>query len=89
ALARRGPAAAAWHERGWLRNISANTRYSPLTPVWNLTGWPALSVPFGALSSGLPCAVQLVAAPHREDELLDLAGTLESLRPWRRHAPTP
>ncbi|NGO74249.1 amidase [Streptomyces sp. YC504] len=89
ALARRGPAAAAWHERGWLRNISANTRYSPLTPVWNLTGWPALSVPFGVLSSGLPCAVQLVAAPHREAELLDLAAVLESLRPWRRHAPTP
>ncbi len=88
ALARRGPAAAPWHERSWLRNFTTNTRYSPLTPPWNLTGWPALSVPFGVLSTGAPCAVQLVGAPDRENELLELAGALESLRPWRRHAPT-
>ncbi|MDG9718969.1 amidase [Streptomyces sp. DH24] len=87
ALARRAPEAAPWHERGWLRNIAANTAYSPLTPPWNLTGWPAMSVPFGALPSGAPCAVQLVALPGREADLLDLAARLEELRPWRRTAP--
>ncbi|WP_330309153.1 MULTISPECIES: amidase family protein [unclassified Streptomyces] len=87
ALARRGPAAAAWHERGWLRNLMANTNYSPLTPPWNLTGWPAMSVPFGTLPSGAPCAVQLVGRPGSESALLDVAGQLEELRPWRRTAP--
>jgi amidase len=87
ALARRGPAAAAWHERGWLRNLLANTACSPLTPPWNLTGWPAMSVPFGTLPSGAPCAVQLVARPGSERVLLDVAGRLEALRPWRRTAP--
>ncbi|MEU9287973.1 amidase family protein [Streptomyces sp. NPDC048275] len=87
ALARRGPAAAAWHERGWLRNVLANTNYSPLTPPWNLTGWPAMSVPFGTLPSGAPCAVQLVGRPGCELELLELAGQLEQARPWRRTAP--
>jgi amidase len=87
ALARRGPAAAAWHERGWLRNLLANTNYSPLTPPWNLTGWPAMSVPFGTLPSGAPCAVQLVGRPGSESVLLDLAGQLEELRPWERTAP--
>ncbi|MFF2995126.1 amidase [Streptomyces sp. NPDC057950] len=87
ALARRGPAAAAWHERGWLRNLLANTNYSPLTPPWNLTGWPAMAVPFGTLPSGAPCAVQLVGRPGSELELLELAGQLEELRPWRRTAP--
>ncbi|MFI6938143.1 amidase [Streptomyces sp. NPDC050418] len=86
-LARRGPAAAPWHERSWLHNITANTRFSPLTPTWNLTGWPALSIPFGVLSGGAPCAVQLVGAPGREAQLLDVAGQLEALRPWARHAP--
>ena len=62
-LARRSPKSVAWHERGWLRNLLANTNYSPLTPPWNLTGWPAMSVPFGTLPSGAPCAVQLVGRP--------------------------
>ncbi len=86
ALARRGPAAAAWHERGWLRNLLVNTTYSPLTPPWNLTGWPALSVPFGTLPSGAPGAVQLVGRPGSELDLLALAGQLEELHPWRRTA---
>ncbi|MEV5736199.1 amidase [Streptomyces sp. NPDC052292] len=87
ALARRSPRAAAWHERGWLRNVVANTAYSPFTPPWNLTGWPAMSVPVGTLPSGAPCAVQLVARPGREADLLALAEELESLRPWIRTAP--
>ncbi|QFR01752.1 amidase [Streptomyces phaeolivaceus] len=87
ALARRGPAAARWHERGWLRNLLVNTNYSPLTPPWNLTGWPAMSVPFGTLPSGAPCAVQLVGRPGSERELLAVAGRLEQLNPWRRTAP--
>ncbi|MFF2202193.1 amidase [Streptomyces sp. NPDC058145] len=89
ALARRSPKAGPWHERGWLRNILANTAYSPFTPPWNLTGWPAMSVPFGTLPSGAPCAVQLVARPGREADLLALAEELETLRPWSRTAPLP
>ncbi|MGQ4335511.1 amidase family protein, partial [Streptomyces hayashii] len=87
ALARRSPKSAPWHERGWLRNIAANTNYSPLTPPWNLTGWPAMTVPFGTLPSGAPTAVQLVGRPGTEGELLRLAEQMETLRPWRRTAP--
>ncbi|MEV8592522.1 amidase [Streptomyces sp. NPDC052012] len=87
ALARRSPKAAPWHERGWLRNVVANSAYSPLTPPWNLTGWPAMSVPFGTLPSGAPCAVQLVGRPGSEGALLDLAEQLEQRRPWQRIAP--
>ncbi|MFE1751713.1 amidase [Streptomyces anandii] len=86
ALARRSPKAGPWHERGWLRNVLANTNYSPMTPPWNLTGWPAMSVPFGTLPSGAPCAVQLVGRPGSEAALLDLAGQIERLSPWRRTA---
>ncbi|MER6460603.1 amidase family protein [Streptomyces sp. NPDC001228] len=87
ALARRAPRAAAWHERGWLSNALAGSNYSPLTPAWNLTGWPAMSVPFGMLPSGTPCAVQLVGRPGSEGTLLAVARTLETLRPWQRTAP--
>ncbi|MEU7057318.1 amidase [Streptomyces sp. NPDC046197] len=86
ALARRSPQAGPWHERGWLRNVLANTNYSPMTPPWNLTGWPAMAVPFGTLPSGAPCAVQLVGRPGSEADLLDLAEQIERLHPWRRTA---
>ncbi|WP_086730427.1 amidase [Streptomyces carpinensis] len=86
ALARRSPRAVPWHERGWLRNVLANSAYSPMTPPWNLTGWPAMAVPFGTLPSGAPCAVQLVGRPGSEAALLDLAEQIERSRPWRRTA---
>lgn len=90
ALARPGPAADAWHERGWLANVLVNTACSPMTPPWNLSGRPALAVPFGSLPSGLPGSVQLVGRPGSEHQLLDLAAQLEQLHPggaphpWRR-----
>lgn len=87
ALARRSPKSVPWHERGWLRNVLANTNYSPMTPPWNLTGWPAMSVPFGTLPSGAPCAVQLVGRPGSEAVLLEVAEQLEKLHPWQRTAP--
>ncbi|MGC4972354.1 amidase [Streptomyces sp. DT199] len=87
ALARRSPKAGPWHERGWLSNVLANTNYSPLTPAWNLTGWPAMSVPCGTLPSGAPCAVQLVGRPGTESRLLELARQLEERNPWQRTAP--
>ncbi|MDT0392844.1 amidase family protein [Streptomyces sp. DSM 41921] len=87
ALARRSPKAGPWHERGWLSNLLVNTSCSPLTPAWNLTGWPAMAVPCGTLPSGAPRAVQLVGRPGTEDRLLAVAGQLEARNPWRRTAP--
>ncbi|MEU6405247.1 amidase family protein [Streptomyces sp. NPDC046985] len=84
ALARRAPKAGPWHERGWLRNVLSCSAYSPMTPPWNLTGWPAMAVPLGTLPPGAPCAVQLVGRPGSEGMLLDLAGQIERARPWRR-----
>ncbi|MFI0981112.1 amidase [Streptomyces sp. NPDC021093] len=87
ALARRGPAAAPWHERGWLLNLLASTASAPTTPAWNLAGWPALTLPMGTLpGSNAPCAVQLVTRPGGEHLLLALAARLETLKPWERTA---
>ncbi|MGJ5895402.1 amidase [Streptomyces sp. V2] len=87
ALARRAPKSAPWHERGWVRNLLVNSNYSPFTPPWNLTGWPAMAVPLGTHPSGVPTAVQLVGKPGSEGQLLRLAEQLEELRPWPRTAP--
>jgi amidase len=87
ALAQPPLAADAWAGRGWFANVWANTRYAPFAAPWNLAGWPAMSVPAGVDSRGLPLAVQLVAKPGAEGQLLAVAAQLEVLRPWPRLAP--
>jgi aspartyl-tRNA(Asn)/glutamyl-tRNA(Gln) amidotransferase subunit A len=52
----------------------ASTR---LTRPFNVLGWPALSLPCGFSEAGLPVGVQLVAAPHREDVVLQVGAALE------------
>ncbi|SFU05311.1 amidase [Geodermatophilus amargosae] len=76
-----------WHERGFLANITANTRWAPWAAPWNLAGVPAVVLPAGTRPGGHPLAVQLVGPPGSETRLLWLAGELERRAPWRRHAP--
>ena len=59
----------------------------PFTPIWNVTGQPALSLPLGESDSGLPLGVQLVGAPSCEDVLLALGGQLERAAPWAARRP--
>ncbi|MBG0820447.1 amidase [Planomonospora sp. ID91781] len=87
ALAALPPPAARWGERGLLANVRVNLAYAPATAAWNLAGWPAMTVPYGRHSTGVPIGVQLVAAPGGEAQLLTLAARIEAARPWPRHAP--
>src|SRR3954452_23360142 len=76
-----------WHERSFLANVTANSRWAPWAAPWNVAGLPALAVPAGTPPEGLPLAVQFVGPPGAEARLLWLAGEMERLQPWRRHAP--
>jgi amidase len=84
-LARPCPPARRYGERSWLRSVATALMFAPMTGVWNLAGFPAASVPVPG--QGLPGAVQLVAAPGREQTLLALGAQIERATPWRRHAP--
>ncbi|HKB10123.1 MAG TPA: amidase [Vicinamibacterales bacterium] len=44
-----------------------------LTQPFNVTGHPAISIPAGTTSAGLPCAVQLVGGRMQTDALLKVA----------------
>ena len=58
------------------------------TLPFNATGQPAISLPLGMSSDGLPIGVQLVAPFGREDVLIRLASQLEAAAPWSdRHPP--
>ena len=49
-----------------------------LTQLFNATGHPAVSIPCGLTSAGLPCGLQLVGHRHRTDQLLDVAEAVET-----------
>jgi aspartyl-tRNA(Asn)/glutamyl-tRNA(Gln) amidotransferase subunit A len=59
----------------------------PYLNVFNLTGHPALSVPAGFTSAGLPVGLQLVGRWHEEAQLLRVAAEVERLRPWAGRLP--
>lgn len=62
-------------------------RYSAFTSMFNLTGQPAMSLPLGHDTRGLPVGVQVVADLGGEGLLLALATQVERAAPWARRAP--
>ncbi|RCJ41263.1 amidase [Nostoc minutum NIES-26] len=56
-------------------------------PVANATGLPAIALPVGFDSKGLPIGVQLVGKPAAEATLISLAAQLEAANPWIQHRP--
>ena len=61
--------------------------FSPFTVWFNLTGQPALVLPLGQSTEGLPVAVQLVARYGDEATLIRLGAQLEAARPWFARKP--
>ena len=63
------------------------TETIPNTPLFNMTGQPAMSMPLHTAPDGLPVGVQF-AAPYGADGLLfQVAGQLERARPWFEKRP--
>jgi amidase len=54
------------------------------TPLQNVTGEPAISLPLAQSAAGLPVGMMLSADVGREARLLELAFELEEARPWAR-----
>ena len=58
--------------------------YVSFTPLNNASGGPAISLPLGESSRGLPIGVHLSANHGDEATLLELAYEIEQATPWRR-----
>jgi amidase len=62
--------------------------YAAFTPLLNVTGHPAASVPLHhGIASGLPVGVQIVTRHGDEATLLRLASQWEAAMPWRLRHP--
>jgi amidase len=61
--------------------------FIPFTPLFNVTGQPAMSVPLWWNAQGLPIGTQMVAPFGDEATLFRVAGQLERARGWRDPVP--
>lgn len=61
--------------------------FMPYTPLFNITGQPAMSVPLHWTPEGLPVGIQFAGRFGDEAALFRLAGQLEQARPWVGHGP--
>lgn len=70
-----------------LEIVGTDAAMTGFVAPWNLSGQPAISLPLGTASDGMPIGVQLVAAAGREDLLLRVAAQCEAAAPWHARRP--
>lgn len=56
--------------------------YCPCTPLFNLTGNPAASIPCGFTANGLPVGLHIAGRPGDEATVLQASAAFERARPW-------
>jgi amidase len=70
-----------------LRGFVRAAAFVPYTPLANMAGTPAISLPLAWNTDGLPIGSMLMAAYGREDVLLRVASQLEAAQPWAGRRP--
>ena len=57
------------------------------TPYWDAVGNPALVVPMGFTSAGLPLSLQIAARPFEEAVALNVGDAYQRLTDWHLKVP--
>lgn len=73
---------------GIIKPLAAQTfEFIPWTPVFNVTGQPAMSVPLHWSDEGLPIGMHFVGKFGDDAGLFRLAAQLETAKPWNQRIP--
>ncbi len=67
--------------------VAMSQHMTAFTGPFNLTGFPAISIPCGFTKSGLPIGLQLVARPWNEALLLQVAHQYQQRTDWHKQMP--
>jgi len=57
--------------------------FAPFTAIQNITGAPAISLPLGNTSEGMPMGVHFIAPYGQDKRLIELAYEMEMVKPWK------
>ena len=57
------------------------------TPAWNLLGVPAMSVPMGPITDGLPSGLQIIGGRFDDATVLRVADAYQHVTDWHTRAP--
>ena len=70
-----------------MKGFQRAEEFVPFTPICNMTGQPAMSVPLYWNSAGLPVGTHFIGRFGDEATLFRLAAQLEKARPWAQRRP--
>jgi amidase len=68
-------------------NFERQKRFTPFTPLYNVSGQPAVSLPLHWTADGLPAGVMLAGRMGDEATLISLSAQVEAARPWKARHP--
>ena len=71
-----------------MAGMARAAQFVPFTPICNMTGQPAMSVPLDWNDEGLPVGTHFVGRFGDEATLFRLAAQLETARPWADRRPS-
>jgi amidase len=68
-------------------HLARMAAFAPLAALANISGFPALTLPFGSDADGLPLPIQIMAPMGHDKRLLSLAARLEAEQRWQHRFP--